>query len=99
MIKIMQELLEEKAFDNILGNITIDNIGYSPDNISNPSIRFDAMNDINLGRVVLWSTGDMNIEILNIESMDTIYNSNLIVRDETDLKESIFEFIKKLKGN
>jgi hypothetical protein len=81
------------------GEVTIDNINSSPNDISNPSLRFDAMNEINLGRVTLWSTGEMNFEILDIVSMETIYNINLVVSSKSELKVSVSEFIAKMKGD
>ena len=96
MIEKLQQLLEKNTFYKKMGTATIDNISSSPKDIPNRSMKFDAMNELNLGRVVLWESGDMNFEILSIDSMDTVYTDNLSVSSESELIESITKFFEKM---
>lgn len=94
MIEKLQQLLDNNTFYKNLSTATIDNTSSSPKDIPNRSMRFDAMNELNLGRVVLWESGDMNFEILSIDSMNTVYTDNLSVSSESELIESITKFFE-----
>lgn len=96
MIEKLQQLLDKNVFDKVSGTATIDNVNSTPADIPNRSIRFDAMNELNLGRVVMWDSGDINFEILSIESMDTVYSDNLSISNIDDLIDSINKFFERM---
>lgn len=96
MIEVLEELIKENYFDKVSGTAIIDNISSIPIEISNRSMRFDAMNESNLGRVILWESGDINLEILSIESMDTVYSGNYIITNKDELIDRINKFFRKM---
>ncbi len=73
-IKENTERLEKK-------DINIIEVVESTLTINNPSIRVDNTTKSHYGRITLWESGDTDIEILDIDSSDTVCYEHFTVND------------------
>ena len=73
----------------------------SEKNIEKKSARVDFVVSKYLGRITLWETGESDIELLNMETEETVDYRTVIVQEKTyaDMFVLYFESILKKYGN
>ncbi|MBI9015484.1 MAG: hypothetical protein JEZ08_24835 [Clostridiales bacterium] len=98
MIKILENMLVDEFFSEIKDDIVFDNINKSSSNCKNSSIRFDAMNQKYLGRIILWQSGDMNVEILDVETIEVVDAKTCIVKSKENILTEIQTMITIMKN-
>lgn len=91
---------EDKAKVLLTKGIRTDNIINSGQESNNPSTRADHMTDICLGRITVWKSGDMIIEVLDVETCDTIMFESFELQEDDDFSNYLTEYFKTLvNGN
>ena len=80
--------------------ITTDNIINAGQESNNPSTRVDHMTDSCLGRITVWKSRDMNIEVLDVETCDTIMFENYELEQNAEFDAYLAEYLRILvNGN
>jgi hypothetical protein len=63
---------------------------------SNPSIFAEHTTDSRIGRVTVWKSGLIDMEILEQSSMETVFYRHLQITDNPDVEVIIENYVKEL---
>ncbi len=80
--------------------ITTDNVINAGQESNNSSTRVDHMTDNCLGRITVWKSGDINMEVLDVETSDTILFENYTMEEHAKFETYLEEYFRVLvEGN
>jgi len=92
--------LESKKDELEKSGVTIDNINITNQNVPNPSITVDHFSQICLGRISVWETGEMDIEVLHFESEKRLLFEHYELQENADFSKILVNYFKILtNGN
>ena len=74
-------------------------VSHSPTNINKPSFCVDMDSDDYMGRIVMWNTGECQIEIVNVETEETLLDNYMVVSASSEFDNMFSRFFAKLKIN
>ena len=69
----------------------------SPLDIDKPSVRIDFDSDKYVSRIVVWSTGECNMEALDIKSEQSVIDKYFVIESAEEFDDCFSELFKKLK--
>jgi hypothetical protein len=72
-------------------------ISHSPVDIDNPSICLDIVSDEYIGRIVVWSTGECQLEIVNVETEETVMDNYMAVSTPAEFDKVFSLFFQRLQ--
>ena len=96
MLKYFSILIQDNTDMLIQKGITILEIVKSPENINKQSIRIDFETIKYFARMIVWETGECNMEILNKESEITTYWEEIEIESIAELYQAFFKLIDNL---
>lgn len=79
----LTELIIRLSGAGLLFEETINTLG------ENPSRRFDAESDKSFGRIVLWNSGEWELEAISVETGELVFWKSLNKPDDLELSESL----------
>lgn len=91
-----KQWLEDNTKILLTKGIITDNIINDGQESDNPSTRVDHITDNCLGRITVWKSGDMVIEVLDIETCDTIMFKNYDLKGNNDFNDYLVEYFEIL---
>lgn len=77
-------------------NIKVENVVSSGEQSNDPSTRADFFSSKYLGCVTVWKSGNVDVEILDIEKISTVFFDNNKVDINTDFDRFLENFFNKL---
>ncbi len=95
MLKEFEKWLTEKESFLRQQGFTI--VSHSPTDINKPSICVDMDSADYMGRIVMWNTGECQIEIVNIETEETLLDNYRVVSISSEFDNVFSPFFEKLK--
>jgi hypothetical protein len=95
MIKQFEKWLSEKESFLRQKGFAI-TISHSPTNIDKFSICVDIDSDDYIGRIVMWNTGECQIEIVNVETEETILDNYMVVSASSEFNKVLSPFFEKM---
>ena len=95
-----------EAFENWLNNNSsiFTSHGYefeltkSPTDIDNTSVRLELDSDRYIGRITVWESGDCQLEIIDVESENSVMDCHALIEDAGNFSNTFEEFIEKLNN-
>ena len=91
-----KEWLEKNKENLCKKNIKVENVVNSGEQSNDPSTRADFFSNKYLGCVTVWRSGSIDIEILDIEKISTVFFDNRKIDINTDLDSFLEDFFDKL---
>lgn len=88
-IKNVESDLEAKG-------ITTENVNMTGDNVPNPSITVDNFSQVCIGRISVWETGEMDVEILHFETEERLMYEHYELDDEPDFNKILIDYLNVL---
>ena len=70
----------------------------SPRDIAKQSLRVDFDNEKYLSRITVWGTGECKLEVIEIETEETILDRYFRVESNDDLDRCFLEIFEKIRG-
>src|SRR4051812_29671789 len=68
-----------------------------PTSTSSPAIFADHLTEIKVGRVTVWNSGSINLEILDQSSGETVYHKHFEISDKTpNIENLLADYFKVL---
>jgi len=98
MLKKFEKWLTDKEPGLHQQGFTI-TLSHSPNDINKPSLRVDLDSEEYLGRIVMWNTGECQIEIVNIETEETILDHYMVISATSKFEKMFSPFFRQLKIN
>ena len=77
-------------------NIVVEEVVNAGRKSNNPSTRADFISDRYLGRVTVWKSGSIDLEILDIEKISSVFFDSTEVDSNTDFNVFLKDFFAKL---
>jgi len=72
-------------------------ISHSPTDLDKPSLRADMDSDDYMGRIVIWNTGECQIEIVHVETEETLLDNYILISASSEFDKLFSPFFDKLK--
>lgn len=70
----------------------------SPLDIDKPSVRIDFDSDKYVSRIVVWSTGECNIEALDVESERSVIDKYFVIESAEEFDNCFAELFEKIEA-
>ncbi|RKZ50414.1 MAG: hypothetical protein DRR16_09780 [Candidatus Parabeggiatoa sp. nov. 3] len=96
MLKEFEKWLTEKESFLRQQGFTIA-VSHSPTDINKPSLCVDLDSDDYMGRIVMWNTGECQIEIVSVETEKTLLDNYRVVSTSSEFDNVFSPFFEKLK--
>jgi len=96
MLSEFEKWLTEKESFLRLQGFTIA-VSHSPTDINKPSLCVDMDSDDYMGRIVMWNTGECQIEIVSVETEETLMDNYRVVSTSSEFDNVFSPFFEKLK--
>jgi len=71
-------------------------VSHSPTDINKPSLCVDMESDDYMGRIVMWNTGECQIEIVSVETEETLLDNYRVVSASSELDNVLSPFFETL---
>lgn len=82
--------------DLVVKGITTENINVTDDNVPNPSITVDNFSQVCIGRISVWETGEMDVEVLHFETEERLMYEHYELGDEPDFDKILIDYLNVL---
>ena len=83
-----RDLLAERGFSITVGDVV--------EGVDNPSINIDFDSDNTMGRITVWSTGDCNMDVIEIDSEQHLMARHVYLEKDVKLDDVFREFLETM---